>query len=57
MDVETSNVQHSDLPSTNIKEDIRNTSKKGRLKFLVPKIFEKCLKDLVIYHQYVNRRH
>lgn len=32
MDVETSNVQHSDLPSTNIKEDIRNTSKKGRLK-------------------------
>lgn len=28
MDVETSNVQHSDLPSTNIKEDIRNTSKK-----------------------------
>lgn len=42
MDVETSNVQHSDLPSTNIKEDIRNTSKKGRLKFLVPKIFEKC---------------
>lgn len=57
MDIETNHVQHSDLPSTNIKEDIRNTYKKGRLKFFSTQNFEKCFIDLVIYYQYVSRNY
>lgn len=41
MDIETNNVQHSNLPSTSIKEDNRSTYKKGRLQFFITENFER----------------